>query len=232
MSFTVIFLRATYAELKEAGYTELDPKHRLFLEYRRTEEVPEQPIHDLSILSRPPRLPSLPLPLQLGHLTSREDVVAATVRGIYNTILSSRSSFIRFFSFGAKMWSDTTISRAYNRTPLSPSSPPRVSPSRDRQIDLPEAQSLPLPSMKMEMFAVSLAPLVVRRSAETDSEPVAKMLPAGSRLRCLKQERVSGTIRLMVARDGQAEPLGWISQFSWMGKELVSLENVHGLLQA
>jgi len=49
----VIFLKASYAELTHAGYANLDPKHRLFLEYRYipVSEEDQLPIHDLSILS-------------------------------------------------------------------------------------------------------------------------------------------------------------------------------------
>ena len=39
----VIFLRATCAELTHAGYTHLDPKHRLFLEYRYEPLAEEAP---------------------------------------------------------------------------------------------------------------------------------------------------------------------------------------------
>ena len=45
----VIFLRATHAELTRAGYADLDPQHRLFLEYRPKED--EEPIADVSIFS-------------------------------------------------------------------------------------------------------------------------------------------------------------------------------------
>ena len=48
----VIFLKASYTELTEAGYANLDPKHRLFLEYRYIEELDmDKIIHDLSVLS-------------------------------------------------------------------------------------------------------------------------------------------------------------------------------------
>ena len=47
----VIFLRATCEELTAAGYPNLDPKHRLFLEYRYIPPDEEEQIHDLSVLS-------------------------------------------------------------------------------------------------------------------------------------------------------------------------------------
>lgn len=47
----VIFLRATYQELVKAGYTGLDPKHRLFLEYREREDEEIMPEVQVSSLS-------------------------------------------------------------------------------------------------------------------------------------------------------------------------------------
>jgi ribosomal protein L13E len=57
----VIFLRATYAELVNAGFTGLDPKHRLFLEYRETEDGEITSDVGVSILSPRHRQGSQPL---------------------------------------------------------------------------------------------------------------------------------------------------------------------------
>ena len=46
---TVIFLRATHAELTRAGYTDLDPMHELFYLYSEKED--EEIVADVSILS-------------------------------------------------------------------------------------------------------------------------------------------------------------------------------------
>ena len=60
----VIFLRSTYEELTSAGYRNLDPHHRLFLEYRPIDDD-DPAIHDLSVLS--PRYRGATSPRSLGH---------------------------------------------------------------------------------------------------------------------------------------------------------------------
>ena len=68
----VIFLKASHAELTEAGYKNLDPKHRLFLEYRYIAEDDDELIHDLSVLSPryrglgSPRIPDDPTSVHVG----------------------------------------------------------------------------------------------------------------------------------------------------------------------
>ena len=59
----VIFLRATCAELTHAGYTHLDPKHRLFLEYRYEPLAEEAP---------PAEQVSTPTEEEPGRKTRRE----------------------------------------------------------------------------------------------------------------------------------------------------------------
>lgn len=70
----VIFLKATHAQLTEAGFRNLDPLHRLFLEYRPEPEDEESGglFNDLSVFSPRYHPSTQPLGLQIALFCSSD----------------------------------------------------------------------------------------------------------------------------------------------------------------